>query len=535
MIIGSSYYHGYSQEARISQLANLPPLQVDNRSPIEKNREFFLQTPFAKPLIVAASDLFEIQQATVVKVELVYTAYRKSQSFDQVALNENRISALYKQLPDLVENRLIKWELVEQSGCKTPEACDSLFHGFIVTVRHKPTRSRTEIEIADIMRSLSLLPKTPEEAGWIKPPPIKPEDTAAHVVYLGKGLQRTKTGVKPPLPDENGYTPAFYGLGDLGVLDYFKFSAGRPGINDPEEKYDIQLSIDERGYIESVELKSIKGLGLAEASLKKELINMKWYPAKVKGRRVADKVDLTLLVSYSQLGIEKKGKKIPNRKPESLLEIMPLSFDSTVVKVLNRNDWNHMSIIADLTGSMSDYTVQILFWLRIELQMDAPRVNEVVFFNDGNRKSSKLKYIGNTGGIYTSKSDDYKEIEQMAMACMRAGNGGDTPENNLEAVLSAMANCTDCEEFILIADNLATPRDLTLVSKVGRPIRVIACGKTDEINTAYMNIARQTNGSLHTFSEDLSNLADIKEGTQFSFQGIEYEVRNDLIFAVPVK
>jgi hypothetical protein len=533
-LVGSPYLiSAQASSERMEHLAELSPTEVETRAPIARQREYFLQTPFAKPLIVDANDLFELNEATIEKIELVYTKFRESESFDQRALNLERINALNEQIPSIVENRLINWQLVEQTGCNSPESCDSLFHGFIITARHKPSRAESEREIADINKMLDLLPATPEEAGLVDKAPINPEDTASHIVYLSKGIQTIKQGVRPPPRDKSGYRPAYYGFGEIGILDYFKFTAGRPSINDPEEKYNIKLTIDERGYVESVDLKSLKGKSIAMPSLQKELMNMKWYPASDKGRNVSDEVDLTLVVSYAQIGLEKKGKGAEKKTPKDMFDLMPLDFDSTIIKVLDRNDWENIGITADLTGSMSKYTAQILYWIRLDLQMESSRLKHVTFFNDGDRKSNRLKYIGQTGGIYHIKATNFEEIKRTAVLCIRAGNGGDTPENNVEAILEAMRYCQECDRFIMAADNLATPRDIEIASQIQRPISIISCGATNEINPAYLNLARNTMGSLHTRTQDFNDLHSLREGEVFYIEGVKYEVKTGEIIASP--
>ena len=59
----------------VDQIARLAPNQTETRSPIKENREFYIQTSFAKPLIIDDADLQAIKEATVLRVELVYTAF----------------------------------------------------------------------------------------------------------------------------------------------------------------------------------------------------------------------------------------------------------------------------------------------------------------------------------------------------------------------------------------------------------------------------------------------------------------------------
>jgi hypothetical protein len=94
------------------------------------------------------------------------------------------------------------------------------------------------------------------------------------------------------------------------------------------------------------------------------------------------------------------------------------------------------------------------------------------------------------------------------------GNGGDTPENDIEAIIYAIARCPTCENIIHIADNGATPRDLILLDKVTKPIKVIVCKLSTGslINPKLLDIAYKTSGSLHTLDSDIETLGSMKVG-----------------------
>ncbi|MEM1214548.1 MAG: hypothetical protein AAGJ82_02600 [Bacteroidota bacterium] len=90
-----------------------------------------------------------------------------------------------------------------------------------------------------------------------------------------------------------------------------------------------------------------------------------------------------------------------------------------------------------------------------------------------------------------------------------------------------MRLCPDCQENILIADNLSPVRDLSLLSAVDRPIRVILCGVGQVIHPDYLNIARTTGGSIHLMEEDLYDLVRLNEGEEVELGGVTYKIIND--------
>ncbi len=94
------------------------------------------------------------------------------------------------------------------------------------------------------------------------------------------------------------------------------------------------------------------------------------------------------------------------------------------------------------------------------------------------------------------------------------GNGGDAPENDIEAIIYTIATCSTCENIIHIADNGATPRDLILLDQVTKPIKVIVCRLTEAsaVNPKLLDIAYRTGGSLHTLDSDIETLGSLKVG-----------------------
>ncbi|MDD2982945.1 MAG: hypothetical protein PHQ74_06125 [Crocinitomicaceae bacterium] len=204
--------------------------------------------------------------------------------------------------------------------------------------------------------------------------------------------------------------------------------------------------------------------------------------------------------------------------------VYPKFTDSTVISILKRNNWINMAITADLTGSMSPYTAQLLVWLRLNTTND--KVKQFVFFNDGDMTLNHQKIIGKTGGIYDTRSAKFEEVEKLAFTTMRNGSGGDFPENNIEALLKAIELCSDCNNIILIADNWAKIKDISLMSQIKKPIKIILCGVDAGINTDYLDLARATGGSVHIMESDLTELMKLNEGQQITIRGQTFKIIN---------
>lgn len=196
-----------------------------------------------------------------------------------------------------------------------------------------------------------------------------------------------------------------------------------------------------------------------------------------------------------------------------------------VGKALKSHDWTNMAIAADLTGSMSPYTAQLLIWLKFNTQAD--KVKQFVFFNDGNMTPDEDKKIGATGGLYDTRSSKFDVVKEVVIKTMESGDGGDGPENDIEALLKAIELCPDCSNIVLIADNMANIKDIELVPQLKKPIKIILCGTENaEINPDYLNLARDTGGSVHTMEDDLTSLINLHEGEEITIGGDVFKIKD---------
>jgi hypothetical protein len=207
----------------------------------------------------------------------------------------------------------------------------------------------------------------------------------------------------------------------------------------------------------------------------------------------------------------------------------------STLKRMNR-DLSTAVIVTDVTHSMEPYMEEVLMWHALNLGKGNHM--RFVFFNDGDDKLSREKTIGNTGGIYLTEGS-LENLDSIILKMQEATKarmgGGEAPENDLEAVKSAIKNFNNVDEVILIADAHSPVRDMVLLKEISVPIRIILCGaeelnsfyfnKTD-INEQYLTIAHRTGGSVHTLSADILDLSKRKEGDVVELQGIRYLLRN---------
>ncbi len=120
----------------LEKLANAKPFLIDEVSISNlKPHQLYVKTPFAQPVILNPEQKKLLKEKVIIKVELVYTQFRTSPTFNQKKLNLNRLKQLKKLVPDVFDFPLWDFQLTEQTNGNSREACDKMFHGFIFTFR----------------------------------------------------------------------------------------------------------------------------------------------------------------------------------------------------------------------------------------------------------------------------------------------------------------------------------------------------------------------------------------------------------------
>lgn len=198
--------------------------------------------------------------------------------------------------------------------------------------------------------------------------------------------------------------------------------------------------------------------------------------------------------------------------------------NSVVFKGFNMHpEWDEAVLVADWTGSMYSYVGQVLAWHQMNL--DKGILKEMVLFNDGddNTRLTSRKIIGNTGGIYYTNPSDMDDVLATVEKAVDNGDGGDGPENDLEAILKAQQKFKDADYFILIADNSAV-RDMALLPRIKKPVHILMCDG-GWIND-YVRIAYETGGSITLLNDhlDFSDKSTIDEGN-IMLSGMRYDMR----------
>lgn len=218
--------------------------------------------------------------------------------------------------------------------------------------------------------------------------------------------------------------------------------------------------------------------------------------------------------------VKKEEPSVESKKISSFINSNGGMSDSTVFNILNRHpEWKKSLVIMDWTGSMYPYGGQAVLWHSLNFKKSG--LKYFVFFNDGDNTTRKR--IGKTGGIYFEKAENLKKLINLLSKVKIKGNGGDTEENDLEAIIKGIQKFPDFNNVILIADNNSCMRDYCLLHEITVPVKVILCGTYTGINPQLLNLAYKTNGSIHTIENDIYDLyTHSKSDAAFMIDGNEY-------------
>ncbi|MDF7814398.1 hypothetical protein [Hymenobacter sp. YC55] len=472
----------------------------------------------------------------IVRVDLVYTAFRLNPTFNQRQLNLSRIRNLAAGVPGLLQDESVTWTLVEQTGCNSPAACQPFFHGFVVYVARHATAATSRADLDSLTRKLRLLekkhPKASKKAQGKKVACNLPttrfsnRQMARRLRRLYHCSQRDAQLVKFELRVAANGTIQTVKVQPTGkplctteleeaIRKSVVFSSGFP-INRKMFPFIAKGAI--RLPIGPFQLLGEADMGFTNFALPDSAARL--YRVFLKKKNKQHKND------YCEARITKKGELLA--AADTAADELALPPDANVVtRVMQRHpEWSKEVVVTDVTGSMFPYTYDLLAWLQLSALEDE---KTFVFFNDGNDQPDKDKRVGKTGGLYHVKTDSYEAIKSKLIETMKAGGGGDAPENDAEALLYAqqLTAAPDSTDLILIADNYTFPRDAKLLKNTTAHVRIILCGVHDYINPKYLALARKHNFSLHTIEGDIENLSKLLEGETITIQGQQYLVTKD--------
>lgn len=179
------YFSSFSN--RFDDLMELPQYTIDvyDASRIGED-QLKLEMDFAESRVVNWRDLKELRGRQVMMIDLIYTDFRLSESFDQPELNRERVKSLWKLNADIVNDPNIRWRFIAQTDCKSRSCAEDLFHGFIIYSREKGYDARNA-EMGFLKDALDAIPV---EVDSVEYKPIPKEKKRK--LWTGKYLPKSK-------------------------------------------------------------------------------------------------------------------------------------------------------------------------------------------------------------------------------------------------------------------------------------------------------------------------------------------------------
>ncbi|MCX6312512.1 MAG: hypothetical protein NT084_12860 [Bacteroidetes bacterium] len=293
------------------------------------------------------------------------------------------------------------------------------------------------------------------------------------------------------------------------------------------DNYDLSFYYHKN--FEYTECKYSKGVSEIEWSF--EYIGTKAYAVikKAEEARIAEEkkrleADRKSFLEYCAAHhvTEEEGLKL--KLKEEMASNSGISDNDLVKNVMSRNHFNNPLIVTDVTGSMSPYMAQLQNWFKLNATAN-PNM-QFVFFNDGDDMADGNKKIGATGGIYYTPSIPVDQLLYFMAMVASKGSGGDCPENNMEALIKGAAMAKKAVgDIVMIADNDAPVKDISLLNTFTKPVHIIVCGcNGNNVHPDYLRIAWKTKGSIHTSDNDYNTIGNLKDGETITIGASAYRL-----------
>jgi hypothetical protein len=492
----------------------LSAYQVTRYLPDSGYQLLTLPSTFSGPELAA----LRLRERQLVRIDLVYSAYRLDPKFSQRQLNLDRLRNLEALLPGVLRDEAITWNLIEQTGCRSPGQCEGYFHGFVLYVEKRYTKADARVEIDRLTAQLDAVTKKVERIRGFRKTPGRPLGCAyprSHYKLRQLG-RRVKRGFDCAAMDKTPRTVAFRAEVDRrGVVQHAQLL--------PDSAHPVPPCAPELAEAISDGLSFAGGFTLGKQRFPFTVTGRLALPLRPQGLALTGFFLADSLMRKHRIKLGKDGCQARLIKPGEPVEDTPVpNPDARVVnQVLERHpSWARAVVVADVTGSMYPYTADLLLWLQLSA---GPQERTFVFFNDGNDAADRDKVLGRTGGLYEVRTADPEQIKRTVLLAMSGGGGGDAPENDAEALLRAHALAPDAAEIIWIADNHTFPRDTRLLVGTKLPVRIILCGADHYLNPRYLALARHFGYSVHTMTDDLTDLSQLPDGATITVGSRRYQ------------
>lgn len=430
-------------------LSSFTITEIPKYQPIAGANEVLLENGYAKYNIKNPNEWRTLMADNIpVAIDIIYTKYPRNKEdwrTDYHGLLANRLKALFKIDPSL-NSVDVTWNIILQTDCYNEPQTKRLFHGIAIRYISKARKNIEDQIAADTLE----------------------QDTSL-----------------------------------VGQLDELDNSDAADANDDTPTKPIPKKEINENEVVTEVDV-----VEKVKADLPDDVL------AKIEGKSGDEELDILLEYLTKEDTPTPREKITPDylkkrqRKVERFVNQYGNDKAAPIDDILSRQkDLDSALVVMDWTGSMYAFGGEVMKWHLLNFKTSG--IRKFVLFNDGDGKRNFEKQIGATGGIYSQEATNIDQLLGLFEVVMKKGAGGDRQENDIEAILKGLEKFPNAKQVVLIADNNSCVRDISLITEVKVPVKVILCGYTDAIgaNPHYVQLAAQTGGSLHTAEQDIEELA----------------------------
>lgn len=412
-------------------------------------------------------DLFYTLRDTMIeRIDLVYTVFRRSESFDQVKLNKERYEIFQQFFPQAFNNNLIDWNLMAQNGTMDYDEAQTYFHGFVIYLKPHRVTTKNGITISTAMDTRVDEPETKiletnEEVAQIKT--LLGKSTATKIIQ-----DTTYTTIR-----KRFWTGLYLSKNRAGRKKGKRFkTVGRKRPKEYRFKEIREMKITEREVPD------------LEAAVE---------PEKIIAEMTNDSV------VYSVLN-----------------------------RTLGR--WEDHVVVQDVTGSMHPYLTQTLLFLRGHIKANTTEkfvfFNDGDHKPDGPLGYSGGCYYTSADNVEEIQEMAF-EAMRNGKGGKAAENDVEAILYGIKKFPNCKGIVLVADNFSRIRDFRLIPRLMKLGKPVR--IIICGIAKGDVVNLDYIYLARYTKGSIHTLNEDITDLSEKEEGSAFKVGSQYFKIDKNAI------
>jgi|GEM_PF-297452 len=411
--------------------------------------------------------LFESLKDTLIeRIDLVYTVFRRSKTFDQVKLNKERYEMFQQYFPQAFNNNLIDWNLMAQNGTMDYEEAQTYFHGFVIYL--KPHRVTTK-EGVTIGTAMDLRVDDPETRI------LEPNEEVSKIKHLLSKSTATKTVLDTTYKEKK--KRIWTGM----------YLAKNKAKRRKKKKFKT------RGPKRPKEYKTV---------IKKEMV--------VTEREVPD------------------PDAAPN--PEKVIAELTEDSVVYAVMNRTLGRWEDHVVVQDVTGSMHPYLTQTLLFLQTHIQKNTTEkfvfFNDGDAHPDGPLGHSGGCYYVSADNVDEIQEMAFEAMRnggggKQPENDIEAILYGINKFPKCKGVVLVADNFSRVRDFRLIPQIMRLGKPVRIV--------VCGIAKGDVVNLDYIYLAKYTGGSIHTIDDDISDLSNKKDGDAFKVGSQYFKVEKNTI------